>query len=132
VNNQIAFVRQPRPSDFYQFALSPNNQDISSGAGKGGFRVTVAGTIESFTIAVRPDTKPSVVAIECDLNRIDDSTGAATSVLSAVATIATGGIEGSGTINGTQEVEAGEFLSADVDQGSDGQNLFGIVEIKPS
>ena len=132
MNNQIAFVRQPRPSDFYQVALSPNDQDIESGAKKAMFRVAVAGTIESFLIVCDPANEPSVVSVQCDLNKLSLSTGAATSVLSAVATIATGANAGSGAIDGTQSVEAGDLLSVDVDQGSDGKELLATIEIKPS
>jgi hypothetical protein len=112
-----------------QVALSANGQNISSGTKKGVIPILVAGTITAFRIDCDPANEPSAIAVECDLNKIDRSTGTATTVLSSVASIATGANTGSGTINGTQAVSAGDMLTIDIDQGSDGRELIASITI---
>jgi hypothetical protein len=124
----IAPAREPYP---LQVALSGVGAAIASGTKKGVARVPVAGTITSFEIACSPSDEPSAIAVQVDLNKVDLSTGTATSVLSAVAQIATGANAGSGTIDGTQTVSVGDWLQFDVDQGSDGALLTGTVYITP-
>jgi len=115
-----------------QVALSPNGQAIASGTKKGMFRVPIAGTITGFVCVCDPANEPSVVSVECDLNTLDLSTGAATSVLSSVATIATGANASTGgAISGTPAVAVGDLLSIDVDQGSDGKELLATITITP-
>jgi hypothetical protein len=92
-----------------------------------------AGTITGFKIVCDPANEPSAAAVQVDLNAIDLSTGAATSRLSAVASIATGAnVSTGGTISGTQTVAAGDQSSFDIDQGSDGKELRALVQITPS
>jgi len=115
-----------------QVALSANGQNIASGTKKGMFRVPIAGTITSFVCVCDPANEPSADAVECDLNTLNLGTGAATSVLSAVASIATGAnVSTGGTINGTPSVSVGDLLSIDVDQGSDGKELLATITITP-
>jgi hypothetical protein len=117
---------------YIQVALSGNGVNVASGSKKGVARVTRAGNITGFVIDCDPANEPSAAAIQCDLNKLDRSTGAATSVLSAVASIATSGNTGTGTINGTQSVAAADLLSIDIDQGSDGKELIATIEITPT
>jgi hypothetical protein len=118
------------PADYsIQVALSPNATNISSGNGKGWARVPFAGTITAVHASCDPSNEPSAIAVQVDVNKVDRATGTATSVLSSVASIATGGNAGSGTVNGTQTVEAGDLLRFDVDQGSDGKELTATVII---
>lgn len=112
-----------------QVALSPNATNISSGNGKGWARVPFAGTITAVHASCDPSNEPSAIAVQVDVNKVDRTTGTATSVLSSVASIATGGNAGSGTVNGTQTVGAGDLLRFDVDQGSDGKELTATVII---
>jgi hypothetical protein len=92
-----------------------------------------AGTITGFKIVCDPANEPSAAAVQVDLNSIDLSTGAATSRLSAVASIATSAnISTGGTISGTQTVAVGDQSSFDIDQGSDGKELRALVQITPS
>jgi hypothetical protein len=116
-----------------QIALSANGAAIASGAKKGMFRVPIAGTITGFLTVCDPANEPSAAAVECDLNTLDLSTGAATSVLSSVASIATGAnVSTGGAISGTPSVTVGDLLSIDVDQGSDGKELLATITITPS
>lgn len=117
---------------FIEVALSPNQAAIAAGAKKGLARVHTAGTITGFVIDCDPANEPSASSVQVDLNKIDRTTGTATSVLSTVATIATSANTGTGTINGTQSVSAGDLLTLDVDQGSDGYDLIATIEITPS
>jgi hypothetical protein len=112
-------------------ALSGYDTAISTGDGKGFLRVRIGGRIESVTIDCDPNNEPSAVAVIVDCSKIDRSTGAATSVLSSLATITTGNNTGTGTLDGTQSVSAGDLLRFDVDQGSDGKELIATVVINP-
>ena len=115
-----------------QVALSPNGQNIASGTKKGMCRVPIAGTITGFACVCDPANEPSADNVECDLNTLNLGTGAATSVLSSVASIATGAnVSTGGTISGTPSVAAGDLLSIDVDQGSDGKELLATITITP-
>lgn len=117
---------------YIQVALSTNGEAIASGAKKGVCRVPKTGNITAFVIDCDPANEPSAAAVQCDLNKLDRSTGSATSVLSAVAEIATSGNTGTGTVNGTQSVTAGDLLSIDIDQGSDGKELIATITITPT
>lgn len=117
---------------YIEVALSANASPIESGVGKGFARVHTAGTITGFVVDCDPANEPSSIAVQVDLNKVNRTTGAPTSVLSSVASIAIGANTGTGTVNGTQAVAAGDLLSFDIDQGSDGQELIGTVEITPS
>jgi hypothetical protein len=117
---------------YLQVALSGNGQAIASGAKKGVVPVPVAGTITAFRVDCDPANEPSVAAVEVDLNKIDRSTGTATSVLSSVASIATSAnVSTGGAISGTQTVTAADILTCDIDQGSDGKELVATIEITP-
>jgi hypothetical protein len=121
------------PEDYLiQVALSGNGIAIAAGTKKGVCPITVAGTVTAFQIDCDPANEPSAAAVQVDLNKIDRSTGTATTVLSAVASIATGANTGTGTINGTQTVAVGDMLTFDIDQGSDGKELIATVTIRPS
>jgi hypothetical protein len=92
----------------------------------------VAGTITAFRIDCDPANEPSASAVQVDLNKIDRSTGTAMSVLSSVASIATGtNVSTGGAISGTQTVTTSDMLTFDIDQGSDGKELVATVEITP-
>jgi hypothetical protein len=124
---------RPKSSPYYiEVALSTNGEDIESGTFKGFARVHTAGNITGLVIDCDPNNEPSASSVQVDLNTVDRSTGTATSVLSTVATIATSANTGTGTVDGTQAVSAGDLLSFDVDQGSDGQDLIATVEITPT
>jgi hypothetical protein len=113
-----------------QVALSGNGQAISSGTKKGLCRVPFAGTITGFLVVCDPANEPSSVAVQVDLNTVDLSTGALTSVLSSVASIATGAnVSTGGAISGSPSVAAGDLLAIDVDQGSDGKELLATITI---
>lgn len=121
------------PDDYpVQVALSQNGQNIASGAKKGFAPILIAGTIIRVQVDCDPANEPSAAAVQVDCNKIDRSTGTATSILSSVASIATGANTGTGTINGTQTVVDGDALTFDVDQGSDGKELVVSVIIRPS
>ena len=113
-----------------QVALSGNGQAISSGTKKGMCRVPFAGIITGFLIVCDPSNEPSAGAVQVDLNTVNLSTGALTSVLSSVASIATGanGSTG-GAISGSPSVAAGDLLAMDIDQGSDGKELVATITI---
>lgn len=117
---------------YIEVALSANATAISSGTFKGFARVHTDGTITGFVIDCDPNNEPSAAAVQVDLNTVNRSTGTATSVLSAVASIATSANTGTGTISGSPSVSAGDLLSFDIDQGSDGKDLIATVEITPS
>jgi hypothetical protein len=92
-----------------------------------------AGTITGFKIVCDPANEPSAAAVQVDMNAIDLSTGAATSRLSSVASIATGAnVSTGGAISGTQTVAVGDRSSWDIDQGSDGKWLMAYYELTPS
>jgi len=113
-----------------QVALSGNGANISSGTKKGLFRVPFAGTITGFNTICDPANKPSAAAVQCDLNTVNLSTGVATSVLSSVASIATGAAASTGgAISGSPSVAVGDLLSIDIDQGSDGKELVATITI---
>jgi hypothetical protein len=122
------------PDDYLiQVALSGNGQNIASGTKKGVAPIEIAGTIIGFKIDCDPANEPSAAAVQVDLNKINRSTGTATSVLSSVASIATGAnVSTGGAISGTQTVAAGDMLTFDIDQGSDGRELIATVTIRPS
>ena len=113
-----------------QVALSGNGQNISSGTKKGLCRVPLAGTITGFLVVCDPANEPSAAAVQCDLNTVNLSTGALTSVLVSVASIATGAnVSTGGAISGTPSVAAGDLLAIDIDQGSDGKELVATITI---
>ena len=115
-----------------QVALSANGQNITAGTKKGLVRVPIAGTITGFVVVCDPANEPSAIAVQVDLNTVNLSTGTATSVLSSVASIATGAnISTGGSISGSPSVSAGDLLSIDVDQGSDGKELLATITITP-
>jgi hypothetical protein len=116
---------------YEKVALSPNGASIAAGAGKGFAPVSHAGTITAFSVQCDPNNEPTVT-VEVDLNKVNTSDGTVTSALSSVASITSGNNSGTGTINGTQTVSVGDWLQVDIDQGSDGQDLIGIIEITPS
>ena len=123
-----------RTAPYYiQVALSANGQNIAAGSKKGMCRVPLAGTISAFNTVCDPANEPSTAAVQCDLNTLNLSTGAATSVLSSVASIATGAnFSTGGAISGTPSVAVGDLLSIDIDQGSDGRELLATITITPS
>ena len=124
----------PIPEKIYlQVALSGNGQNIASGTTKGVVPVPVAGTITAFRVDCDPANEPSAASIEVDLNKINRSTGTATTILSSVAAIAIGANASTGgAISGTQTVAATDMLTCDVDQGSDGKELIATIELTPS
>ena len=131
--NEIIDIAPAKEPVHIQVALSGNGQAIASGTKKGMFRVPVAGTVTAFNVVCDPANEPSATSVECDLNTLHLSTGAATSVLSSVATIATGAnVSTGGAISGTPSVAVGDLLSIDIDQGSDGKELLATITITPS
>lgn len=113
-----------------QVALSGNGQAISAGTKKGLCRVPFAGVISGFAIVCDPANEPSAAVVQVDLNTVNLSTGALTSVLSSVASIATGAnVSTGGAISGTPSVAAGDLLAMDIDQGSDGKELLATITI---
>lgn len=116
---------------YEKVALSPNGAAIAAGTGKGFVPVSHAGTITAFSVQCDPNNEPTVT-VEVDLNKVNTSDGTVTSALSSVASITSGNNSGTGTINGTQTVSVGDWLQVDIDQGSNGQDLIGIIEITPS
>jgi hypothetical protein len=123
----------PIPEKIYlQVALSGNGLAIASGTKKGVVPVPVAGTITAFRVDCDPANEPSAASIEVDLNKIDRSTGTATTILSSVASIAiSANVSTGGAINGTQTVTSSDMLTCDVDQGSDGKELVATIELTP-
>ena len=113
-----------------QIALSGYDQAVSSGTKKGQCRVPFAGTITGFLITCDPANEPSAAAIQCDLNTVNLSTGALTSVLTSVASIATSAnVSTGGAISGSPSVSVGDQLAVDIDQGSDGKGLLATITI---
>lgn len=113
-----------------QIALSGYDTAVSAGTKKGQCRVPFAGTITGFAITCDPANEPAAAAIQCDLNTVNLSTGALTSVLTSVASIATGAnVSTGGAINGSPSVSAGDQLAVDIDQGSDGKGLLASITI---
>lgn len=113
-----------------QVALSQNGQNISAGIRKGFCRVPIAGTITGFAVICDPANEPSAGAVQVDLNTVNLSTGVLTSVLSSVASIATGAnVSTGGAISGAPSVAAGDLLVMDIDQGSDGKELVATITI---
>lgn len=113
-----------------QIALSGYDTAVSTGTKKGQCRVPIAGTITGFLITCDPANEPSAAAIQCDLNTVNLSTGALTSVLTSVASIATGAnLSTGGAISGSPSVSAGDQLAVDIDQGSDGKGLLATITI---
>ncbi len=113
-----------------QIALSGYDTAVSTGAKKGQCRIPIAGTITGFLTTCDPANEPSAAAIQCDLNTVDLSTGALTTCLSSVASIATGAnVSTGGAISGSPAVAAGDQLAVDIDQGSDGKGLLATITI---
>lgn len=113
-----------------QIALSGYDAAVSAGTKKGVCRVPFPGTITGFAVICDPANEPSAAAIQCDLNTVNLSTGALTTVLSAVASIAVGAnLSTGGTISGSPVVATGDQLAVDVDQGSDGKGLVASITI---
>jgi hypothetical protein len=113
-----------------QIALSGYDAAVSAGTKKGQCRVPFSGTITGFLITCDPANEPSAAAIQCDLNTVNLSTGALTSVLTSVASIATGAnVSTGGAISGSPSVSAGDQLAVDIDQGSDGKGLLATITI---
>jgi hypothetical protein len=109
---------------YQTIALSGSGANIASGAKKGVWPIKEDIRIVSVSIDCDPANEPSSVAVEVDANRMDRSTGSASTILSAVASIATSANTGTGTVNGTQDFDAGSMMTFDVDQGSDGKELL--------
>lgn len=123
----------PAGPSFIQVALSGNGANVAAGTKKGMAQIPFACTAASFKIVCDPANEPSASSIEVDCNRLDLSTGAATTILSAVAVIATSANASTGgTINGTQSFSAGDLVSFDIDQGSDGKELIAILGLTPT
>lgn len=123
----------PKPQPYLvQVALSVNGQNIAAGTKKGVAPIEIPGTVLSFRVDCDPANEPSAAAVQVDCNKIDRSTGTATSILSSVASIATGAnVSTGGAIDGTHTVAAGDMLTFDIDQGSDGKELIATVKIQP-
>jgi hypothetical protein len=110
--------------EYQAIALSGSGQNIASGTKKGVWPIKENITVVSVEADCDPANEPSAASVEVDANRIDRSTGTATTILSAVASIAIGANTGAGTVNGTQNFDAGSMMTFDVDQGSDGKELL--------
>jgi hypothetical protein len=131
--NEIIDIAPAKEPIHIQIALSGNGQNVASGTKKGMCRVPIAGTITGFVVVCDPANEPSATSVQCDLNTLNLGTGAATSILSSVATIATGANASTGgAISGTPSVAVGDLLSIDIDQGSDGKELLATITITPS
>lgn len=119
---------------YVQAALTANGEAIATGTNVAFVRVPVTGSITAMVADCDPNNEPSAAAVQVDGNVVNRSTGTSTSFLSAVASIATSANTGTGTIksDGTEDVSAGDLLSFDIDQGSDGKDLIVTVEITPS
>ena len=113
-----------------QIALSGYDTAVSAGTKKGQCRIPIAGIITGFAIICDPANEPSAAAIQVDLNTVDLSTGALTSVLTSVASIATSAnVSTGGAISGSPAVAVGDLLAMDIDQGSDGKGLLATITI---
>lgn len=111
-------------------ALSGYDQLLSSGTKKGFFDIDIPGVITGFKVCCDPANEPSAAAAQFDLNTVNASTGALTSVLSSVASIATGAnVSTGGAVSGSPAVAAGDKLAVDCDQGSDGKFYVATVTI---
>jgi hypothetical protein len=111
-------------------ALSGYDQALSTGTKKGFFDITIPGVITGFSVCCDPANEPSAAAAQFDLNTVDASTGALTSVLTGVASIATGAnVSTGGAISGSPAVAAGDKLAVDCDQGSDGKFYVATITI---
>lgn len=111
-------------------ALSGYDQLLSSGTKKGFFDIDIPGVITGFKVCCDPANEPSAAAAQFDLNTVNASTGALTSVLSSVASIATGAnVSTGGAISGSPSVAAGDKLAVDCDQGSDGKFYVATITI---
>jgi hypothetical protein len=119
-----------RKSDahFQTIALSGNTANVSAGVKKGVWPIKESIRVTGVSIDCDPANEPAASSIEVDANRIDRSTGTPTTILSSVATIATGANTGTGTVNGTQNFAAGDMMTFDIDQGSDGKELLVTVQ----
>lgn len=109
---------------YQTIALSGNGSAITAGTKKGVWPIKEDIRIVSVSLDCDPANEPSSVAVEVDANRIDRSTGTATTILSAVVSIATSANTGTGTVNGTQDFDAGSMMTFDIDQGADGKELL--------
>jgi len=113
-----------------QVALSGYDTAVSTGTKKGLCRIPIAGTITGFAVTCDAANEPSAAAIQCDLNTVNLSTGALTTCLTSVASIATGAnVSTGGAISGSPSVAAGDQLAVDIDQGSDGKGLLATITI---
>lgn len=116
---------------YIQAALTQAGENISTGTKVALVRIPVASTLNTLTAFCDPANEPSAAAVQVDCNEINKSTGAATSILSAVASISTSANEATGTIS-TSSFSAGDILSFDIDQGSDGKELNVELELTPT
>jgi len=113
-----------------QIALSGYDTAVSTGTKKGLCRIPIAGTITGFAVTCDAANEPSAAAIQCDLNTVNLSTGALTTCLTSVASIATSAnVSTGGAISGSPAVAVGDQLAVDIDQGSDGKGLLATITI---
>lgn len=111
-------------------ALSGYDTALSTGTKKGYFDISIPGVITGFSVCCDPANEPSAAAAQFDLNTVNASTGALTSVLSSVASIATSAnVSTGGAISGSPAVAAGDKLAVDCDQGSDGKFYVATITI---
>lgn len=111
-------------------ALSGYDTALSTGTKKGYFDISIPGVITGFSVCCDPANEPSAAAAQFDLNTVNASTGALTSVLSSVASIATSAnVSTDGAISGSPSVAAGDKLAVDCDQGSDGKFYVATITI---
>lgn len=111
-------------------ALSGYDTALSTGTKKGYFDISIPGVITGFSVCCDPANEPSAAAAQFDLNTVDASTGALTSVLTSVASIATSAnVSTGGAISGSPAVAAGDKLAVDCDQGSDGKFYVATITI---
>ena len=111
-------------------ALSGYDTALSTGTKKGYFDISIPGVITGFSVCCDPANEPSAAAAQFDLNTVNASTGALTSVLTSVASIATSAnVSTGGAISGSPSVAAGDKLAVDCDQGSDGKFYVATITI---
>ena len=133
LTNCTGYPASALPAYWVEVVLTAKGVAIASGTKVAMMTHMQAGTITGFKTVCDPANEPSAAAVQVDLNSVNLSTGAVTSRLSAVASIATGAnISTGGTISGTQTVAVGDQSSFDIDQGSDGKELRALVQITPS
>ena len=110
--------------------LSPRNLNVVAGTKISGiFSFPENRTFTGFSLQCDPANKPSASNIQVDLNTVHPTTGAATSLLSALAIMNAGASTGAGAISGTTySYTAGTLLAIDIDQGSDGQGLCAYID----